>query len=144
EYCAARALSVADRLGLFRGVCEAVRHAHAHAIVHRDLKPSNILVAADGTPRLLDFGIAKHLDDLDGFATASGLRPMTPAYAAPEQIRGEPVGVYTDVYSLGVVLYELLTGRLPFRSSEADRARASRGGGDPEIAAPSSAALQLP
>jgi len=97
-------------------VCEAVEHAHRHLIVHRDLKPSNILVKPDGSVKLLDFGIAKQLDSLEGPVdrTRTGMRLMTPAYAAPEQILGEPVGMHTDIYTLGVVLYELLTGRLPF------------------------------
>lgn len=113
-YCAP--LPIKERLRLFRDVCEAVQHAHLHAVIHRDLKPSNVLVRADGTVRLLDFGIAKQLDRFDAPAdrTRTGLRMMTPAYAAPEQIRGERIGIYTDVYSLGVVLYELLAGKLPF------------------------------
>jgi tetratricopeptide (TPR) repeat protein/predicted Ser/Thr protein kinase len=116
EYCAAHACTIAERLTLFRAVCEAVQHAHRHLIIHRDLKPSNILVSSDGAVKLLDFGIAKQLDTLDqpGNPTLTGLRLMTPAYAAPEQMRGGFAGVLSDVYSLGVVLYELLTGRLPF------------------------------
>jgi len=116
EYCLRRQSSIRERLQSFRSVCDAVQHAHQHAIIHRDLKPSNILVKPDGTLRLLDFGIAKQLDCLDHPVdqTLTGLRLMTPAYAAPEQVRGGPVGVYTDVYSLGVILYELLAGRLPF------------------------------
>jgi serine/threonine protein kinase/tetratricopeptide (TPR) repeat protein len=116
EYCKQRGCSITERLQLFREVCEAVQHAHLHAIIHRDLKPSNVLVREDGGVRLLDFGIAKQLDPFDAPAdqTRTGLRLMTPAYAAPEQIRGERVGIYTDVYSLGVVLYELLAGKLPF------------------------------
>ena len=116
EYCRRRQSSIRERLQSFRSVCDAVQHAHQHAIIHRDLKPSNILVKPDGTLRLLDFGIAKQLDGLDHPVnqTLTGLRLMTPAYAAPEQVRGGPVGVYTDVYSLGVILYELLAGRLPF------------------------------
>jgi serine/threonine-protein kinase len=116
EYCKEQNCSVEERLRLFREVCEAVRHAHLHAVIHRDLKPSNILVRPDGGVRLLDFGIAKQLDRLESPAeqTRTTFRMMTPAYAAPEQIRGERVGVYTDVYSLGVILYELLAGRLPF------------------------------
>ncbi|HEV2749348.1 MAG TPA: serine/threonine-protein kinase [Gemmatimonadales bacterium] len=116
EFCDENRSSIPERLRLFRAVCEAVEHAHGHLIVHRDLKPSNILVKADGSVKLLDFGIAKQLDSFDGPVnqTATGLRLMTPAYAAPEQILGERVGIHTDIYTLGVVLYELLTGQLPF------------------------------
>ncbi|HTB12276.1 MAG TPA: serine/threonine-protein kinase [Bryobacteraceae bacterium] len=118
KYC--EPLATKQRLQLFREVCEAVQHAHLHAVIHRDLKPSNVLVRPDGSVRLLDFGIAKQLDRFDTPAdkTRTGLRLMTPAYAAPEQIRGERIGVYTDVYSLGVVLYELLAGKLPFDLSD--------------------------
>ncbi len=116
EYCRTNALPVDARLRLFREVCEAVRHAHARAILHRDLKPSNILVRPDGSPKLLDFGISKPLEAVDDAAqmTRTGMRMMTPAYASPEQARGEGLGVHSDVYSLGVVLHELLTDRLPF------------------------------
>lgn len=116
EYFRQHKCPLAERLRLFESVCEAVRYAHSRAIIHRDLKPSNILVQSDGSVKLLDFGIAKQLDRHDSPAdqTLTGLRLMTPAYAAPEQIRGEPPGTYTDVYALGVILYELLTGRLPF------------------------------
>jgi serine/threonine-protein kinase len=116
DYCRAHSSSFAERIRLFRAVCEAVLHAHTHAIIHRDLKPSNILVKEDGSVKLLDFGIAKHLEAIDSPAdrTRTGLRLMTPAYAAPEQVRGDRVGLHTDVYSLGIILYELLTGRLPF------------------------------
>nr|MBA2244108.1 serine/threonine protein kinase [Gemmatimonadota bacterium] len=120
-YCAAHRCSIAERLRLFRVVCEAVQHAHRQAVVHRDLKPSNILVtegrrAGEAAVKLLDFGIAKRLESLDAPAdqTQTMLRLMTPAYAAPEQLRGEPVGTYTDIYALGVILYELLTGEHPF------------------------------
>ena len=115
-YCAARASGIAERLALFRSVCDAVLYAHRHAIIHRDLKPSNILVRADGTVKLLDFGIAKQLEELDAPTqqTRTAQRLLTPAYAAPEQVRGDSIGTYTDIYALGVVLYELLTGRLPF------------------------------
>lgn len=120
-YCDTHRCSLEERLRLFRAVCEAVQFAHRQAVVHRDLKPSNILVAGDasgGPPsvKLLDFGIARPLDDrsLPAAQTQTGLRLMTPAYAAPEQLRGEPVGIYSDVYALGVILYELLAGRHPF------------------------------
>jgi serine/threonine-protein kinase len=109
-------LSIRERLALFRAVCEAVQYAHRHLVIHRDLKPSNILVRPDGSVVLLDFGIAKQLDRLDRPVdqTRTGVRFLTPAYAAPEQVRGASAGVHTDVYSLGVVLYELLTGHLPY------------------------------
>jgi serine/threonine-protein kinase len=116
EYCSAHACPIPERLRLFREVCEAVQHAHGHAVIHRDLKPSNILVKPDGSVKLLDFGIAKQLEslDLEEDRTRTAFRLMTPAYAAPEQFRGDRVGVHTDVYALGAVLYELLAGRLPF------------------------------
>ena len=116
DYCRKRGASIQERLRLFRAVCEAVQYAHGLAIIHRDLKPSNILVTSEGAVKLLDFGIAKQLDGPDKPVdqTRTGLRLMTPAYAAPEQIRGERAGVYTDVYALGVILYELLAARRPF------------------------------
>jgi len=115
-YCEKYDCSIERRLQLFRQVCEAVQYAHQHAVIHRDLKPSNILVKQDGGVSLLDFGIAKQVEGLGAVTdqTRTVLRLMTPAYAAPEQIRGEQVGVHADVYSLGVILYELLTGKLPF------------------------------
>jgi len=116
QYCRQNECSIERRLQLFRSVCEAVQYAHRQAVIHRDLKPSNILVKNDGSVRLLDFGIAKQLESLEApmDQTRTGLRLMTPAYAAPEQFRGERVGIQTDVYSLGVILYELLAGKLPF------------------------------
>ncbi|MBS1792527.1 MAG: serine/threonine protein kinase [Acidobacteria bacterium] len=114
EYCREKPLE--ERLQLFRQVCKAVAFAHARLVVHRDLKPSNILVDAEGTVKLLDFGIAKLLTAgaPGGKGTATALGMMTPNYASPEQIRGEPVTTATDIYSLGIVLYELLTGTRPY------------------------------
>ncbi len=116
EHCRTRSCALRERLRLFRAVCEAVQHAHRHAVIHRDLKPSNILVKPDGSVKLLDFGIAKQLDPTRPGTdpTRTGLRLMTPAYAAPEQVEGGRLGVQTDVYALGVLLFELLAGRLPF------------------------------
>jgi serine/threonine-protein kinase len=117
QFCAERKLSVRERLELFQRVCSAIHFAHQNLIVHRDLKPANILVTADGVPKLLDFGIAKLLDPTqEPFAlTRLDLRPMTPEYASPEQVRGEPITTASDVYSLGVLLYLLLTGQRPYR-----------------------------
>ncbi|HEX4439718.1 MAG TPA: serine/threonine-protein kinase [Thermoanaerobaculia bacterium] len=123
EYCREQGLSVDARLALFQQVCAAVGFAHRNLVVHRDIKPANILVTADGTPKLLDFGIAKLLGT-EGVAsrprTATLFRAMTPDYASPEQVRGAPITTATDVYSLGVVLYELLTGARPYRVTGAD------------------------
>jgi len=120
QYCDLHKLSIQDRLRLFRLVCSAVQYAHENLVIHRDLKPSNVLIAKDGAPRLLDFGIAKLLNP-ECFQTANitrtDWRPMTPEYASPEQIRGQAVTTATDVYSLGVLLYELLTGHRPYRST---------------------------
>lgn len=119
DYCDRHRLSIADRLKLFLQIASAVQYAHQRLIVHRDIKPANILVKADGVPVLLDFGIAKIIDPATQAAgapaTLTGMRMMTPEYACPEQIRGETVTTATDVYSLGVVLYELLSGHRPYR-----------------------------
>ncbi len=120
EYCDLHRLSVEARLELFCQVCAAVQYAHQRLVIHRDVKPSNILITPEGTPKLLDFGIAKVLDKRpslqDLTLTAPGSWMMTPEYASPEQLRGESVTTATDVYSLGLVLYELLTGRRAYRS----------------------------
>src|SRR5450631_1311041 len=110
-YCREAGLDVEARCRLFLKVCEAVSYAHRNLVVHRDLKPGNILVAVDGSPKLLDFGVAKLLDtEPDSGHTINGERLMTPEYASPEQVRGEIVGTASDVYALGAILYELLTG----------------------------------
>jgi serine/threonine protein kinase len=117
RYCDEHSLSVDDRLELFCQVCAAVQYAHRNLLVHRDLKPANILVTADGRIRLLDFGIAKLVgsDAATTELTVPGERGLTPLYASPEQIRGEPTSTASDVYALGVLLNVLLTNRYPYQ-----------------------------
>ena len=126
EYCATNRLTIDDRLTLFLQICSAVQYAHGNLIVHRDIKPSNILVGADGVPKLLDFGIAKILDvqhrSPGAALTMDGSRLLTPRHASPEQILGKQVTTASDVYSLGLLLYELLCGRFPYNLDRTTRA----------------------
>ncbi len=117
EYAERKNLSLAERLELFREICAAVSFAHANLVIHRDLKPSNILVTEDGSLKLLDFGIAKLLtNETDGETSTQGMQIFTPEYASPEQVRGEKLTTSTDIYSLGGLLYELLTGSRPYQT----------------------------
>jgi tetratricopeptide (TPR) repeat protein len=139
EHAARTRLDLKGRLQLFCVVCRAVQAAHRQLIVHRDIKPSNILVTADGEVKLLDFGIAKLLDEGEEFATGTGLAPLTPGYAAPEQHAGGAVSTATDVFALGVLLHELLLGqrpdtRAPARPASSEAARAGRAAALPPAA----------
>ena len=137
RYVRDRALSVAQRIELFLPILDAVQSAHSQLIVHRDIKPGNVLVDTHGTPKLLDFGIAKLLEDGAAAKTRTGISPLTPEYASPEQVRGQPVGTPSDLYSLGVLLYELVTGKRPYEIVDTSPIGIERVVGDAEPARPS-------
>jgi serine/threonine protein kinase len=142
-YCDGHKLTTSERLDLFLQICSAVQYAHQHLIIHRDIKPGNILVNAEGVPKLLDFGIAKILEsssvENQYEQTVSLLRLLTPEYASPEQVKGEPITTASDVYSLGVVLYELLTGCTPYNVSNRTPHEISRAVCETEPEKPSTA-----
>lgn len=147
EYCELRRLGLKERLQLFRKLCTAVSYAHQHLVIHRDLKPGNIRVTGEGEPKLLDFGIAKLIDDNAGQepnATITLARVMTPEYASPEQVRGDPMTTASDVYSLGVILYELLTGQKPYRLAGRSPDEVSRAVAEQQPTRPSVASAANP
>ena len=140
RFCVENSLSLNERLMLFNRVCAAVAFAHRNLIVHRDLKPSNILVTKNGEPKLLDFGISKLLDESDGEHTITNFGAMTPQYASPEQIKGEPVTTAADIYSLGVILCKILTGDFPYNFAGKTNAAIFKEVTDSEPTLPSRAA----
>lgn len=142
EYCRHNDISLKKKLELVRQVCSAVSYAHSQLIVHRDLKPSNILVTEDGHAKLLDFGIAKILGDPNDLETATQLGMMTPGYASPEQIRGEKLTTASDIYSLGVILYELMTGERPFLTNGKNYAEVVEMISNSQVSRPSTVALK--
>lgn len=142
KYCRAHGLDLDARLALFVRVASAVQHAHEHLIVHRDLKPDNVLVRADGEPKLLDFGIAKTIAPTAAPLTTINAHAMTPRYASPEQIRGGAIGTSSDIYSLGVLLYEIVTGQLPHGGGTESGWQVAREIIDHEPEAPSAAATR--
>jgi tetratricopeptide (TPR) repeat protein/tRNA A-37 threonylcarbamoyl transferase component Bud32 len=142
EYCGHNQLSIRDRLEMFRRVCSAVHYAHQRLIIHRDIKPANILITEEGQPKLLDFGIAKLLGSetsMAGEQTVTFAGAMTPEYASPEQVRGEAMTTASDTYSLGVILYELLTGQRPYRIRGRNPAEIARAITEQEPTKPSTA-----
>src|SRR5438552_15770019 len=142
NYCDDNHLSISDRLEMFRRVCGAIHYAHQRLIIHRDIKPANILITKEGAPKLLDFGIAKLLDpeaSMAGEQTVTFAAAMTPEYASPEQVRGETMTTASDVYSLGVILYELLTGQRPYRIKGRNPAEIARAITEQQPARPSTA-----
>ncbi|MFY9560090.1 MAG: protein kinase [Terriglobales bacterium] len=144
KYCDNHKLSTEERLRLFCQICAAVQCAHQNLVVHRDLKPSNILITDDGSPKLLDFGISKVLQPHAGLSVTQTLtRRMTPAYASPEQVKGEAVTPATDIYSLGVVLYELLTGHRPYKLKHQTPAEVERAICEQEPEKPSTAVSRV-